>query len=363
MKRVLFIDRDGTILFEPPDEQIDSFEKMNFLPGVLSNLAKIAKRNEYELVMVTNQDGLGTKSFPEDTFWPVQKLMLKILESEGIYFKDIIIDRTLPSENALTRKPGTGLLKKYFSKKYDLPNSVVIGDRQSDIQLAENLGSQSICLTKEKNCTADFCTESWEEIYKYLFFPPRGAEIERITNETNIKIRVNLDGSGKSDIQSGFGFLDHMLDLFARHSSIDIIARIKGDLHVDEHHTIEDTAIVLGNAINKALKDKRGIERYGFLLPMDESYAYAAIDFSGRSNLTWKVKFRREKLGTMPTEMFYHFFKSFCDHACCSLLVKAKGKNEHHKIEAVFKAVAKAIKKAIQRDPDSQQIPSTKGLL
>lgn len=363
MKRVLFIDRDGTILVEPADEQVDSLDKMVFVPGVISNLARIAKKNAFELVMVTNQDGLGTKAFPENTFWPVHNLMLKILESEGVVFDDILIDRTFPQDKAPTRKPQTGLLSKYLSGDYDLSKSYVIGDRKTDLELAKNLGAKAILIGKKKYADAEICTTSWEDIYTHLFFPPRSAKINRKTNETNIEIAVNLDGTGAAKIQSGFGFLDHMLELLAKHSLIDIHAKISGDLHVDEHHTVEDTAIVLGNAINNALGDKRGIERYGFLLPMDESHAYAAIDFSGRPELTWKVKFRREKIGDMPTELFYHFFKSFCDHARCTLLIKAKGKNEHHKIEAIFKAVAKSIKNAVRRDPESGQIPSTKGSL
>ena len=363
MKRVLFIDRDGTIIVEPPDEQIDSFDKMEFLPGVISHLSHIAKKNAFELVMVTNQDGLGTNSFPENTFWPVHNLMLKILQNEGIVFDEILIDRSFPEDNALTRKPQTGLLTKYMTGNYDLENSYVIGDRQTDIDLAKNLGAKSILISNKVNTKAELVTDSWEDIYRHLFFPQRIASVIRKTNETKIELFINLDGAGKAKIKSGLGFLDHMLDLLARHSSIDIKAKINGDLHVDEHHTVEDTAIVLGEAIGKALGDKRGIYRYGFLLPMDESHAYAAIDFSGRPELTWKVKFNREFVGEMPTELFYHFFKSFCDHARCTLLVKAKGENEHHKIEAIFKAVARSIKYAVKRDPGSDQIPSTKGAL
>ncbi len=363
MKRVLFIDRDGTILIEPEDEQIDSFDKMEFVPGAISNLARIAQKNVFELVLITNQDGLGTKSFPEDTFWPVQNLMLKILENESVQFDEILIDRSFPKDNAPTRKPRTGLLQKYFSDQYDLGNSYVIGDRITDIKLAKNLGANAIYLNKKNHAEAGFCTNSWDDIYMHLFYPPRIANTKRTTKETNIEVTVNLDGTGKCNLSSGLGFLDHMLDLLAKHSSIDIQSKIQGDLHVDEHHTVEDTAIVLGQAIHDALGNKRGIDRYGFLLPMDESHAYASIDFSGRPELTWKVKFKREKIGDMPTELFYHFFKSFCDHAKCTLLIKAKGKNEHHKIEAVFKAVAKSIKQAIKRDPGSDHIPSTKGSL
>ena len=363
MKRILFIDRDGTILVEPEDEQIDSFAKMEFLPGVLTNLAKIAATSRFELVMVSNQDGLGTKSFPEDTFWPVQNLMLKILQSEGIQFSDIIIDKTMPHENSPTRKPGIALLKKYTRGKFDLSGSYVVGDRQSDVELAENLGTKSIFIDRKESDRATFTARNWSEIYRYLCFPDRVSEVYRKTGETDIKVILNLDGSGKADIKSGLGFLDHMLDLFAKHSGIDIKAKISGDLHVDEHHTVEDVAIVLGEAIKEALGDKKGLNRYGFLLAMDESHARATIDFSGRPNLVWKVKFKRELVGKMPTELFYHFFKSFCDHAGCTLYIKARGKNEHHKIEAIFKAVAKSIRTAIIRDPESEAIPSTKGVL
>jgi imidazoleglycerol-phosphate dehydratase/histidinol-phosphatase len=363
MKRVLFIDRDGTIILEPADEQVDSFDKMEFLPGVISHLSRIAKKKAFELVMVTNQDGLGTKSFPEENFWPVHNLMLKILQNEGIVFDEILIDRSFPKDNAPTRKPQTDLLTKYMTGYYDLENSYVIGDRETDLEFAKNLGAKSILISDKVKTKAGLVTTSWEDIYRHLFFPQRIASVTRKTNETKIELFINLDGTGNAKIKSGLGFLDHMLDLLARHSSIDMKAKIDGDLHVDEHHTVEDTAIVLGEAINKALGDKRGIDRYGFLLPMDESHAYAAIDFSGRPELTWKVKFNREFVGKMPTELFYHFFKSFCDHARRTLLVKAKGENEHHKIEAIFKAVAKSIKYAVKRDPDSDQIPSTKGAL
>lgn len=363
MKRVLFIDRDGTIIIEPPDEQIDSFEKMAFLPGVLTCLGRIAARKEFELVLVSNQDGLGTKSFPENTFWPVQNLMLKILESEGIRFDDIIIDRTFPHENAPTRKPGTALLTKYLNGKYDLKNSFVIGDRKTDVELAKNLGAKSIYISKTKLKQADFTARNWQEIDAYLSAPDRTSEISRQTGETQISMNINLDGSGRSHIKSGLGFLDHMLDLFARHSGIDITAGITGDLDVDEHHTVEDVAIVLGEAIKKALGDKRGIERYGFFLVMDESHARVALDFSNRPNLVWKAKFKRETIGKMPTELFFHFFKSFCDHAGLSMHIKARGKNEHHKIEAIFKAVAKSVRMAVRRDPESANVPSTKGLL
>lgn len=363
MKKVLFIDRDGTILVEPEDEQVDSFEKMEFLPGVISNLHKIARELDFELVMVTNQDGLGTESFPEDTFWPVQIKMLSILKGEGIEFAYVLIDRTFPHENASTRKPGTALLKKYTNGKYDLSNSFVIGDRLSDVQLAKNLRAKSILIGADEDENADFSAKDWTEIYNYLKYPPRIAAEERITKETAVKIEINLDGTGQAGINSGVGFFDHMLELFAKHSGCDLKAEIKGDLHVDEHHMVEDTAIVLGKAFSGALGDKRGIERYGFVLPMDESLAQVAIDLSGRSELQWKVKFKREEIGDMPTELFYHFFKSFADSARCTLHIRAKGKNEHHKIEAVFKAFARAIKMAVRRDPGNEFIPSTKGVI
>lgn len=363
MKRVLFIDRDGTILIEPADKQIDSFEKMKFCPGVIVNLNRITRETDFELVMVTNQDGLGTDSFPEDTFWPVQNKMLNILENEGIQFTNIIIDRTLPHENAPTRKPGIALLTEYIEGNYDLRYSFVIGDRQTDYELAKNLGTKSILLSNSAKVKADFIAKNWEQIYYYLRFPFRRAEIKRKTKETDITMKLNLDGRGKTKIKSSLGFLNHMLELLANHASFDLTAQIKGDLETDEHHTVEDSAIVLGEAIFKALGERKGINRYGFLLPMDESHAEVAIDFSGRSTLVWKTKFYRERIGDMPTEMFYHFFKSFCDSAKCNLYIKAKGKNEHHKIEAIFKAVARAIKMAIKRDPENQAIPSTKGML
>ncbi|HES59058.1 MAG: bifunctional histidinol-phosphatase/imidazoleglycerol-phosphate dehydratase HisB [Calditrichaceae bacterium] len=363
MKKVLFIDRDGTILQEPEDEQVDSFEKMEFLPGVISNLKKIASELDYDLVMVTNQDGLGTNSFPENTFWPVQNKMLSILSGEGIKFTDILIDRSFPEDNLPTRKPGTGMLKKYMNGKYDLANSYVIGDRKTDVQLAQNLQCKAILISNKKNKEADFTTDSWDEIYNYLKYPPRIQTVERTTKETSIRMEINLDGQGKSKVKSGIGFFDHMLELFAKHSGCDLAVNITGDLHVDEHHMVEDTAIVLGEAINKALGDKRGIERYGFVLPMDESLALVALDFSGRGEFVWKAKFKREKVGEMPTELFYHFFKSFSDNARCNLHIRVKGKNEHHKIEAIFKAFARAIKMAVRRDPKSDQIPSSKDVI
>lgn len=363
MKKVLFIDRDGTILKEPEDEQVDSFEKMEFLPGAISNLKKITSELDYELVMVTNQDGLGTNSFPEDTFWPVQNKMLSILSSENIKFKDILIDRSFPQDNLPTRKPGTGMLKKYMNGKYDLANSYVIGDRKTDVELAQNLQCKSILISVKKNKEADLAADNWDEIYSFLKYPTRIQKVERTTKETSIQMELNLDGQGKSMVKSGIGFFDHMLELFAKHSGCDLSVKIKSDLHVDEHHMVEDTAIVLGEAINRALGDKCGIERYGFVLPMDESLAMVAIDFSGRGEFVWKAKFKREKVGEMPTELFYHFFKSFSDSARCNLHIRVKGKNEHHKIEAIFKAFARAIKMAIHRDPKSNDIPSTKGVI
>jgi imidazoleglycerol-phosphate dehydratase/histidinol-phosphatase len=363
MKKVLFIDRDGTILHEPEDEQVDSFEKMEFLPGVISNLKKIANELDYELVMVTNQDGLGTNSFPEDTFWPVQNKMLSILSGEGVKFSDILIDRSFPEDNLPSRKPGTEMLKKYMNGEYDLANSYVIGDRKTDVQLAKNLKSKAILISGKKNEDADLTTDNWDAIYSFLKYPPRIQTAERITKETSIKMEINIDGQGKSKVKSGIGFFDHMLELFAKHSGCDLIVSIKGDLQVDEHHMVEDTAIVLGETINKALGDKHGIERYGFVLPMDESLAQVAIDFSGRGEFVWKAKFKREKVGEMPTELFYHFFKSFSDSAHCNLHIRVKGKNEHHKIEAIFKAFARAIKMAVRQDPKSTDIPSSKGVI
>ena len=363
MKKVLFIDRDGTILIEPPDRQIDAIEKMEFYPGVISTLRKIAYNLEYALVMISNQDGLGTELFPEDTFWPVQNLMLKILRNEGIVFDDILVDPTLPHENAPTRKPGTGLLKKYLNGEYDLSNSYVIGDRETDVQLAENLGAKAILLGDGYNEKAALVTRDWEEIYTYLNMPSRKVTIHHKTAETDVQLMLNLDGQGLSNISTGIGFFDHMLKLFAFHSSIDLELMVKGDLYVDEHHTVEDTALALGDALSKALGDKRGIERYGFLLPMEDSIAEVAIDFSGRPYLKWEVEFKREIIGSMPTELFVHFFKSLTDNARCSLYIKARGENEHHKIESIFKAVARSIKMAVQIKNDRTKVPSTKGVL
>ncbi|PZX53856.1 imidazoleglycerol-phosphate dehydratase [Algoriphagus ratkowskyi] len=363
-KKVLFIDRDGTIIKEPPtDFQVDSLEKLEFLPKAISNLRKIAEELDFELVMVTNQDGLGTDSFPENTFWPAQYKMLKTLEQENIFFTEILVDSTFEHENAPTRKPQTGLLTKYFSEEYDLANSYVIGDRLTDVKLAENLGAKAIFIG-EPTDRASLSTTDWDEIYEFLKMPPRLAEVRRITSETDIYIKLNLDGNGHCDIKTGLHFFDHMLEQLGKHGSTDLEIKVNGDLHIDEHHTIEDTALALGEAYLKALGDKKGIYRYGFLLPMDDVLAQVAIDFGGRPWIVWDAEFKREKVGDMPTEMFYHFFKSFSDTAKCNLNIKAEGANEHHKIEAMFKALARSIKMAVMRDPRNiNQLPSTKGVL
>jgi imidazoleglycerol-phosphate dehydratase/histidinol-phosphatase len=375
-QKVLFIDRDGTIIVEPKDNfQVDSFEKLEFLPNAISALKKITEDTDFVLVMVTNQDGLGTKAFPEKTFWPVHNLMLDILSNENIIFQDIFIDKTFAKENAPTRKPNTGLLSKYLDTSvYDLENSFVLGDRLTDIQLAKNLGAKGILIGRSADTTDDdklnqqalkpfiaLKTDTWKNIATFLTKHNRTANIIRNTNETKINISLNLDGKGKSNIKTGLHFFDHMLEQLAKHSNCDIEIKVKGDLHIDEHHTIEDTAIALGEAFLKALGNKRGISRYGFLLPMDDVLAQVAIDFSGRSWLVWKAKFQREKVGDMPTEMFYHFWKSFSDAAKCNLNIKAEGDNEHHKIEAIFKAVAKSIKMAV--NIEGTELPTTKGLL
>jgi imidazoleglycerol-phosphate dehydratase/histidinol-phosphatase len=371
MKKVLFIDRDGVLIIEPADEQIDSLEKLEFYPGVFSGLGKIAANTDYELVMVTNQDGLGTDSFPENTFWPAHNKLLKSLENEGIKFKNIFVDRSFARENKPTRKPGTGMLTEYLNETYDLNNSFVIGDRLTDIELAKNLGAKGILINDgslqeklESQGLTDHCalvTTSWDAIYKFVSNTERRASVTRTTKETDIKIEVNLDGQGKANINTGLAFFDHMLDQLARHGNTDLSISVKGDLHIDEHHTIEDTALALGDAYLKALGDKRGIERYGFLLPMDDCLAQVGIDFGGRPWLVWEAEFKREKIGEMPTEMFYHFFKSFSDTAKCNLNIKAEGTNEHHKIEAIFKAFAKAIKMAVKKE--GNLLPSTKGTL
>jgi imidazoleglycerol-phosphate dehydratase / histidinol-phosphatase len=362
MNKVLFIDRDGTIINEPADEQIDSLEKLEFLPGAITNLAKIAREMDYLLVLVTNQDGLGTASFPEETFWPAHNKMLGILEGEHVVFDDIRIDRTFPHQNAPTRKPGTAMLTSYLSGKYDLKNSFVIGDRVSDIQLAENLGSQSIFIGKQNEFPVAQNVENWNEIYQLLKKEARKANVFRSTSETNIAIEIGLDGTGQSEISTGLPFFDHMLEQLSRHGNIDLSILAKGDLQIDEHHTIEDVAITLGQAFNAALGKKAGISRYGFVLPMDDCLAQVAIDFGGRPWLVWDAEFNREKIGELPTEMFFHFFKSFADNAKCNLNIKAEGENEHHKIEAIFKAFAKAIKMAVAQTGGST-IPSSKGVL
>lgn len=365
MKKVLFIDRDGTIIKEPPtDFQVDSLEKLEFVPRAISNLRKIAEETDYELVMVTNQDGLGTDSFPEKTFWPAQYKMLKTLEEEGVIFSAIHVDRSFEHENAPTRKPRTGMLGQYLNEAYDLANSYVIGDRQTDIELAKNLGSKAIYIGTEGMEEATLSTSSWDEIYEFLRLPARKARVERNTSETQIKISLNLDGTGQCNIHTGLAFFDHMLDQLGRHGGTDLDIQVNGDLHIDEHHTIEDTALALGEAYLKALGDKKGIYRYGFLLPMDDALAQVAIDFGGRPWIVWDAEFKREKIGEMPTEMFYHFFKSFSDAAKCNLNIKVEGDNEHHKIEATFKALARAIKMAVKRDLQAlNQLPSTKGVL
>lgn len=363
MKKVLFIDRDGTLILEPEDEQIDSLEKLEFYPKVFQYLALIARELEYQLVMVSNQDGLGTDSFPEDTFWPAHNKILKAFENEGITFSEILIDKSFPHENLPTRKPGTGLVTHYMRGGYDLENSFVIGDRITDVELAENMGCKSILLSDDKNdSNATLTTTDWSEIYQFLKAEPRKGKVMRKTSETDIFVELNLDGKGKSNVSTGLGFFDHMLDQIARHGNMDVTIISKGDLHVDEHHTIEDVGIALGEAFVQALGSKKGIARYGFLLPMDDSLAQVAIDFGGRPWLVWDVAFKREKVGDMPTEMVMHFFKSFTDSAKCNLNIKVEGDNEHHKIEAIFKAFAKAIKMAVKQG-DSEGIPSTKGTL
>ena len=369
MKKVLFIDRDGTLVKEPPgDYQLDSYEKLSFLPGVITQLGKIARELDYSLVMVTNQDGLGTDSFPEDTFWPVHNLMMETLEGEGIRFDEVLIDRSFPEDNSPLRKPQTGLLTHYIKGEYDLANSYVIGDRNSDMQLARNLGCKGIQLpsiTDGSPMVWDgivLRTDSWAAIYEYLKGQPRRVQVERNTKETKIKIDLNLDGTGTADIATGLHFFDHMLDQLARHGMFDLSLRVEGDLHVDEHHTIEDTGIALGSAFAKALSSKKGIARYGFLLPMDDAMAQVGVDFGGRSWLVWEAEFKREKVGDLPTEMFSHFFKSFCDGALCNLNIKVSGDNEHHKIESIFKAWAKALRMAVAQT-GSGILPTTKGTL
>ncbi len=371
MKKVLFIDRDGTIIVEPqPSQQVDAYEKLAFVPGAIVNLHKIASELDYELVMVTNQDGLGTDSFPEETFWPVHELMIDTLDGEGIAFAEVLIDRSFPADNSPNRKPCTGLLGKYMEGDYDLSNSYVIGDRWTDHQLAENLGAKSILLgdgsvvQQDMKMEPTLVAKDWAAIYDFLKLPPRKSVVMRETKETQIKIDLNLDGNGTTKIATGLGFFDHMLDQVGKHSGADLTVDVTGDLYIDEHHTIEDTALALGQAYHEALGDKKGVMRYGFLLPMDDALAQVAIDFGGRPWIVWEAEFKREKVGDMPTEMFYHFFKSFSDTAKCNLNIKVEGQNEHHKIEGIFKAFAKAIKMAVKRNPDElSSLPSTKGVL
>ncbi|PST81851.1 bifunctional histidinol-phosphatase/imidazoleglycerol-phosphate dehydratase [Pedobacter yulinensis] len=377
MKKTLFIDRDGTLILEPEDEQIDSFAKLKFYPKSLHYLSKIARELDFDLVMVTNQDGLGTDSHPEENFWPVHNFILDTFAGEGVEFKEVIIDRTFAHENAPTRKPQTGLLLHYLAEGYDLANSFVIGDRLNDVILARNLGAKAIYLRQNDHLgqhealdkyetLSDIIaleTRDWADVYTFLRAGSRCIDHTRNTNETKISVQLDLDGTGKATVATGLHFFDHMLDQIARHGGIDLKIETDGDLHIDEHHTIEDTGIALGEAFGKALGNKLGIERYGFCLPMDDCLAQVAIDFGGRNWIVWDAEFKREKVGDMPTEMFFHFFKSFSDAAKCNLNIKAEGENEHHKIEAVFKAFAKAIKMAVKRDPEKMVLPSTKGLL
>ena len=372
-KKVLFIDRDGTLVIEPPvDYQLDSFEKLEFYPKIFRNLYFIRKNLDFDFVMVTNQDGLGTASFPEETFWPVHQLILKSFENEGVTFDEVLIDRSFPEDGAPTRKPGTGMLTHYLNNEaYDLPGSFVIGDRRTDVELARNLGCKAILLQEDKALVAgspleEVCvlaTTDWDRIAEFLFAGERIAEVRRTTKETDIYISLNLDGSGKCDISTGIGFFDHMLEQIGKHGGIDLTIKVKGDLEVDEHHTIEDTAIVLGECIYRALGSKRGIERYGYCLPMDDCLCRVALDFGGRAWLVWDAEFHREKIGEMPTEMFPHFFKSLSDAARMNLNIKAEGQNEHHKIEGIFKALARAIKMAVRRDIYYFEVPSSKGCI
>jgi imidazoleglycerol-phosphate dehydratase/histidinol-phosphatase len=375
MKKVLFIDRDGTLALEPEGYQLDSFEKLDFYPGVFTYLGKIAKELNFELVMITNQDGLGTASFPEETFWPVQHFLLRAFQNEEIEFNEVLIDKSLPQDNAPTRKPRTGMLTSYLGNpEYDLSKSYVIGDRLTDMELAKNIGCKGLFLANDPHLGEGeletkaslpivLNTTSWKEIYSFLKLDQRQVSYERKTKETAIHLELNIDGTGKSEITTGIVFFDHMLDQLARHGGMDIRLSVKGDLEVDEHHTIEDTAIALGEAFSQALSNKLGMERYGFCLPMDDCLAQVAIDFGGRSWLVWETEFKREMIGKMPTEMFFHFFKSFSDGAKANIYIKAEGTNEHHKIEAIFKAFAKAIKVAVKRDPEKMILPSTKGSL
>ncbi len=379
MRKILFIDRDGTLIQEaPPTYQLDSFSKLAFYPDMFTWMKKIANELDFELIMVTNQDGLGTSSFPEETFWPVHEFVMTALENESIFFSNVHIDRTFPADHSPTRKPATGMLTQYLNNPdYDIPGSFVIGDRITDVQLAKNLGCKAIWLNNDASLGAaevnndmttlrdviGLETISWKDIWEYLRLGQRELVHERNTNETKIRIALNLDGQGKTNIRTGLHFFDHMLDQLGRHSGIDLAITVDGDLHIDEHHTIEDTGIALGEAISLALGNKKGVARYGFTLPMDDALAQVALDFGGRSWLVWTAEFRREKIGDMPTEMFFHFFKSFSDAAKCNLNIKVEGENEHHKIESIFKALAKTMKMALKRDPENMQLPSTKGVL
>lgn len=372
-KKVLFIDRDGTLIIEPPiDYQVDSFEKLEFYPKMMRNLSFICEKLDFERVMVTNQDGLGTSSFPEDDFWPIHRLVMRTLEGEGITFQDVLIDRSFPEDNAPTRKPRLGMLTKYLDGEYDLANSFVIGDRSSDVELAKNLGCKAILLQPDTVCLEDrpdllescvLVTSDWDKVAEFLFAGERRAEVRRTTKETDILIQLNLDGTGKSDIDTGLGFFNHMLEQIAKHGNMDLTVKVKGDLEVDEHHTIEDTGLALGECLYEALGNKRGIERYGFCLPMDDCLCQVALDFGGRPWLVWDATFQREKIGDMPTEMFLHFFKSLSDSARMNLNIKAEGENEHHKIEGIFKAFARSLKMAVQRDIYHFEVPSSKGVL
>lgn len=379
MKRILFIDRDGTLINEaPPTYQIDSFDKLVFYPHMFEYMGRIARELDYELVMITNQDGLGSDAYPENTFWPVQELVMKTMAGEDIHFSAVLIDKTLVSDNAETRKPGIGMVKQYLNNStYDIANSYVIGDRITDVQLARNMGCKAIWLNNDPGLgSAEIAgqagnlkqvialeTSEWKAIYQFLKVGLRQVVQERNTHETQIRIELNIDGSGTSTISTGLGFFDHMLDQIARHGKMDLAISVNGDLHIDEHHTIEDTGIALGEAFAQALADKRGMARYGFALPMDEAEAKVLLDFGGRSWLVWNAEFRREKIGDVPTEMFFHFFKSFSDAARCNLNIECKGDNEHHKIEAIFKAFARAVRMAVVRDPVNNYLPSTKGIL
>ncbi|MBL4747029.1 MAG: bifunctional histidinol-phosphatase/imidazoleglycerol-phosphate dehydratase HisB [Flavobacteriaceae bacterium] len=377
MKKVLFIDRDGTLIKEPADEQIDSFDKLVFYPKAIYYMAKISRELDFELVMITNQDGLGTVGYPEKTFWPVHNFILQTFKNEGVVFEDVYIDKTFARENSPNRKPNTGLLGKYFSEAYDLKNSYVIGDRLTDVELAKNLKAQGIFINDnsllgateisvnrtELDAFISLETTDWKAIYEFLKLKNRTASVSRKTHETDIDIQLNIDGTGKANISTGLPFFDHMLDQIARHGQMDLKIQVRGDLEVDEHHTIEDTAIALGEAFKKALGNKLGIERYGFCLPMDDCLAQVAIDFGGRNWLVWEADFKREMIGKLPTEMFVHFFKSFSDGAAANLNIKAEGSNEHHKIEGIFKAFAKAMKAAVKRDSEKMILPSTKGML